>query len=158
MLLSNEHVGSKVPAKINTHMLTRAELLITLCYEIPCKTQRAQQGVKLTQLMSIFTSKKVLIFQRGHQGRVLNPPYSHPGNDRVLKNPSNYLSSEPPQPYRLKKTADAVVDVDPRGRQGRVSNPPYSHPGHDRVSLWLQCLDYSPSVCCFGLGALRSQS
>ena len=35
-VLSYEHVGSKIPAKINTHMLTRAELLITLCYEIPC--------------------------------------------------------------------------------------------------------------------------
>ena len=37
MGLTNEHVGSKKPAKINTYMLTRAELLITLCYEIPCK-------------------------------------------------------------------------------------------------------------------------
>ena len=36
MPLSYEHVGSKKPAKINTYMLTRAELLITLCYEIPC--------------------------------------------------------------------------------------------------------------------------
>ena len=36
MLLSYEHVGSKEPAKITTYMLTRAELLITLCYEIPC--------------------------------------------------------------------------------------------------------------------------
>ena len=37
MLLSYEHVGSKKPANINTYMLTRAELLITLCYEIPCR-------------------------------------------------------------------------------------------------------------------------
>ena len=36
MSLSHEHVGSKIPAKINTYMLTRAELLIHLCYEIPC--------------------------------------------------------------------------------------------------------------------------
>ena len=36
MPLPYEHVGSKKPAKINTYMLTRAELLITLCYEIPC--------------------------------------------------------------------------------------------------------------------------
>ena len=36
MPLTYEHVGSKKPAKINTYMLTRAELLITLCYEIPC--------------------------------------------------------------------------------------------------------------------------
>ena len=36
MPLTYEHVGSKKPAKVNTYMLTRAELLITLCYEIPC--------------------------------------------------------------------------------------------------------------------------
>ena len=36
MSLSHEHVGSKIPAKINTCMLTRAKLLFTLCYEIPC--------------------------------------------------------------------------------------------------------------------------
>ena len=36
MPLAYEHVGSKKPAKINTYMHTRAELLITLCYEIPC--------------------------------------------------------------------------------------------------------------------------
>ena len=36
MSLSHEHVGSKIPAKINTYMLTRAELLIHLCYEIHC--------------------------------------------------------------------------------------------------------------------------
>ena len=36
MLLTYEHLESKKPAKINTYMLTRAELLITLCYEIPC--------------------------------------------------------------------------------------------------------------------------
>ena len=36
MPLSHEHVGSKIPAKIYTYMLTRAELLFNLCYEIPC--------------------------------------------------------------------------------------------------------------------------
>ena len=36
MALSHKHVESKILAKINTNMLTRAELLITLCYEIPC--------------------------------------------------------------------------------------------------------------------------
>ena len=40
MPLTYEHVGSKKPAKINTNMLTRAALLITLCYEIPCKYLR----------------------------------------------------------------------------------------------------------------------
>ena len=36
MPLSHEHVESKIPAKIQIYILTRAELLITLCYEIPC--------------------------------------------------------------------------------------------------------------------------
>ena len=35
-VLSYEHVGSKIPAKINTFMATRAKLLIHRCYEIPC--------------------------------------------------------------------------------------------------------------------------
>ena len=39
MPLTYEYEGSKKPAKINTYMLTRAELLITLCYEIPCSTE-----------------------------------------------------------------------------------------------------------------------
>ena len=42
MFLSHEHVGSKIPAKINTYMLTRAGLLITLCYETPCMSKRVK--------------------------------------------------------------------------------------------------------------------
>ena len=38
MPLSNEHVGSKILAKIKMYTLTGAELLFTLCYEIPCKS------------------------------------------------------------------------------------------------------------------------
>ena len=37
MGLTNEHVGPKILAKIKIYVLTRAELLFTLCYEIPCK-------------------------------------------------------------------------------------------------------------------------
>ena len=39
MPLSHEHVGSKIVAKIKIYILTRAELLFTLCYEIPCNLQ-----------------------------------------------------------------------------------------------------------------------
>ena len=56
MLLSYEHVGSKIPAKINTHMLTRAELLITLCYEIPCNKRHGS-----------------LVSNRQHQGQTIHP-------------------------------------------------------------------------------------
>ena len=36
MPLSHEHVGSKILAEIKIYILTRAELLCPLCYEIPC--------------------------------------------------------------------------------------------------------------------------
>jgi capsule polysaccharide modification protein KpsS len=36
MALSHEHVGSKITAKIKIYILTRAESLFNLCYEIPC--------------------------------------------------------------------------------------------------------------------------
>ena len=39
MGLTNEHVGPKILAKIKIYVLTRAELLITLYYEIPCSFQ-----------------------------------------------------------------------------------------------------------------------
>ena len=34
----NEHVGPKILAKIKIYVLTRAELLFQVCYEIPCST------------------------------------------------------------------------------------------------------------------------
>ena len=36
MPLTHEHVGSKIVEKIKIYILTRAELLLNLCYEIPC--------------------------------------------------------------------------------------------------------------------------
>ena len=36
MPLSHEHLGSKILAEIEIYILTRAELLCPLCYEIPC--------------------------------------------------------------------------------------------------------------------------
>ena len=36
MPLSHEHVGPKILAKIKIYVLTRAELLFKVCYEIPC--------------------------------------------------------------------------------------------------------------------------
>ena len=38
MGLTNENVGPKILAKIKIYVLTRAELLFQVCYEIPCKT------------------------------------------------------------------------------------------------------------------------
>ena len=35
MWLSHEHVGHKILAKIQIYILTRAELLFTLCFETP---------------------------------------------------------------------------------------------------------------------------
>jgi hypothetical protein len=42
MALSHEHVGSKILAKIKIYILTRAELLFNLCYEIPCRNNLDQ--------------------------------------------------------------------------------------------------------------------
>ena len=39
MALTNEHVGPMILAKIKICVLTRAELLIHLCYEIPCNQE-----------------------------------------------------------------------------------------------------------------------
>ena len=39
MGLTNENVGPKILAKIKIYVLTKAELLFSLCYDIPCKTQ-----------------------------------------------------------------------------------------------------------------------
>ena len=39
MPVPHEHVGSKILARIKIYILTRAELLINLCYEIPCKRE-----------------------------------------------------------------------------------------------------------------------
>jgi len=36
MGLTNEDVGLKILAKIKIYVLTRAELLFQVCYEIPC--------------------------------------------------------------------------------------------------------------------------
>ena len=50
MGLTNEHVGPKILAKIKIYVLIRAELLFTLCYEIPCiriKCNQLKKGIKL---------------------------------------------------------------------------------------------------------------
>ena len=65
MPLSHEHVGSKILAKIKIYVLTRAELLFNLCYEIPCSHWRgfltfiqishAVQGVQINRTRAIIT-------------------------------------------------------------------------------------------------------
>ena len=47
MGLTNEHVGPKILAKIKIYVLTKAELLFQVCYEIPCTLLQlycSQQG------------------------------------------------------------------------------------------------------------------
>ena len=39
MSLSHEYVGLKISGKIRIYLLTRAESLFPLCYEIPCITE-----------------------------------------------------------------------------------------------------------------------
>ena len=47
MGLTNENVGPKILAKIKIYDLTRAELLFTLCYEIPCNRTKILKIISL---------------------------------------------------------------------------------------------------------------
>ena len=67
MALSHEQVGPKISAKIKIYTLTRAELLITLCNEIPCKTnllmlEISQKYVAFSEYMN-FTYWSTYFFQ-----------------------------------------------------------------------------------------------
>ena len=44
MGLSHVHVGPKILAKIQIYILIRADLLLTLCSEMPCSAKPAQVG------------------------------------------------------------------------------------------------------------------
>jgi hypothetical protein len=55
MGLTNEDVGPKILAKIRIYIPTRAELLITLCYEIPCT--KTDKPYHLPQKVYIFFIK-----------------------------------------------------------------------------------------------------
>ena len=70
MGLTNEHVEPKILAKIKIYVLTRAELLFTLCYEIPCtlKMNKCQlvhllkkNKIKIIYLRTIQTYRQALI-------------------------------------------------------------------------------------------------
>ena len=50
MGLSHEHVGPKILAKIKIYILTRAELLFPLFYEIPCKKQKSVISGSLSKM------------------------------------------------------------------------------------------------------------
>ena len=54
MGLSHEHIGPNILAKIKIYILTRAELLFPLCYEIPCKgTIRKSFGESCRSLFGV---------------------------------------------------------------------------------------------------------
>jgi hypothetical protein len=50
MGLSHEHVGPKILAKIKIYILTRAELLFPVCYEIPCKKPKSLISGNLSKM------------------------------------------------------------------------------------------------------------
>ena len=68
MGLTNEHVGLKILAKVKTYVLTRAELLFQVCYEIPCRSSGSLSknfhGVGIGPL-SKKLAVKVIRFQLG---------------------------------------------------------------------------------------------
>ena len=60
MGLSHEHVGPKILAKIEIHILTRAELILPLCYEIPCKEPKYVISGNLSKV--VFMSNSISNF------------------------------------------------------------------------------------------------
>ncbi len=58
MGLSHEPVGPKILAKIKIYILTRAELLITLCYEIPCNTYMDAKSTHRESIVQPFQKTK----------------------------------------------------------------------------------------------------
>ena len=57
MGLTNENVESKILAKIKIYVLTRAELLFQVCYEIPCRSKSirlTKQSFSQCPFLSIF--------------------------------------------------------------------------------------------------------
>ena len=76
MGLSHEHVGSKILAKIKIYILTRAELLFTLCYEIPCNTLVRKYGRMLkvkTQHMHQSTHYTPQVPEKVHKQSCFEP-------------------------------------------------------------------------------------
>ena len=49
MPLFHEHVGSTIVAKIKIYILTRAELLFTVCHEIPCNLQKKLENSLISE-------------------------------------------------------------------------------------------------------------
>jgi hypothetical protein len=76
MGLTTEHVGPKILAKTKIYVLTRAELLFNLCYEIPCTTAqinifKAKLLMEETFFIIIFTYLKYVDIQVQNRKRVL---------------------------------------------------------------------------------------
>ena len=53
MGLTNEHVGPKILAKIKIYVLIRAELIFTLCYEIPCRTDLNKRSLPRPNITTV---------------------------------------------------------------------------------------------------------
>ena len=72
MSLSHEHLRSKILAKIKIYILSRAELLCSLCYEIPCKSDsKDTQCYYCGQIISVTEIKEHMSQTHGsYHGRM----------------------------------------------------------------------------------------
>ena len=61
MGLTNENVGPKILAKIKIYVLTRAELLFPLCYEIPCRLGQKYKNIFIRFLVQMKTCFRDLL-------------------------------------------------------------------------------------------------
>ena len=75
MCLTNEHVGPNILAKIKIYILTRAELLFTLCPEIPCMYFRHVYQIR--KLLACTSARMTLICTYMKINLFLNLKYVH---------------------------------------------------------------------------------
>ena len=61
MGLTNENVGPKILAKIKIYVLTRAELLFKVCYEIPCMKYKNISITYVNKMNFIFATNLPLM-------------------------------------------------------------------------------------------------
>ena len=76
MGLTNEHVGPKILAKIKIYVLTRAELLFTLCYEIPCTYLNSKKDKNVGKSQN--ECWLMIRYHKRHQPDVIQIIFKHP--------------------------------------------------------------------------------
>jgi hypothetical protein len=79
MGLTTEHVGPKILAKTKIYVLTRAELLFNLCYEIPCIIEPGLKPKRLHLFDNFFYNFWTHLSRSAHRTHnFMNPKFQFP--------------------------------------------------------------------------------